>query len=174
MEDATRAAQVAWAAGLFEGEGCVSSSRHPSGKWCVQARLGMTDEDPVRRFAGIMGVGRVRGPIQSKRPNEKPVYEWYVKNAPGVLAVITLLSPWLGQRRSARAAEVAKIAETIAPSQADRTACPRGHRYEGENLRLDVNAAGVVRRVCRTCDNARARQRQRLRKGIPPERWRVA
>lgn len=38
------------------------------------------------------------------------------------------------------------------------THCPRGHALSGENLRIAGKAA---RRFCRTCDNTRARERQR-------------
>jgi len=42
--------EIAWAAGLFEGEGTLNVYRRSSGKLQVQVRLGMTDRDVVERF----------------------------------------------------------------------------------------------------------------------------
>lgn len=41
--------EIAWAAGLFEGEGCFNAYIRKSGKIQVQARLTMTDQDVVER-----------------------------------------------------------------------------------------------------------------------------
>jgi hypothetical protein len=46
--------EIAWAAGLFEGEGTITSSR---GR--LVARLNNTDEEVVRHFAMIIGLGEV-------------------------------------------------------------------------------------------------------------------
>jgi len=134
----------------------------------------MTDEDVVRRFVAIMGVGEVHGPRRYKnRPDWKPLYEWYVLNAPEVLQVINLLLPWLGTRRSAKAVEVAKIAATIGPHHGLRTHCRRGHPYEGENLVQELRRDGGTARRCKRCRQEQERNRARRRLGIPPERWRV-
>lgn len=155
--------ETGWAAGLFEGEGCLNAYQRAGGKWQVQARLAMTDQDVVRRFAEVMGVGSLRGPICSERDNHKPMYEWYVQSAPGVLRVISLLLPMLGTRRRTRAIEVAQVAMSIAPHNGDRTHCPSGHAYAGRNLVIEQRGERTVRR-CRTCDNRRSRERQRRRR----------
>lgn len=51
--------EIAWAAGLFEGEGCMTRS----GSQKVM-RLVSTDEDTVRRFWEIVAVGKVYGPYE--------------------------------------------------------------------------------------------------------------
>lgn len=165
----TEREQFAWAAGLFEGEGCFNAFRRRS-KWGVQVRLAMTDEDVVRRFAAIMGVGPVRAPRQ-QRPDWKPIFEWYVQDASDVVAVIERLLPWLGDRRRAKALEVAQVAASIGPRNAERTHCPNGHPYAGDNLLIE-RPDGTGRR-CRTCRNEQSRQRARERLGITPDRWRV-
>ena len=66
--------ELAWAAGLFEGEGSISAS---SGR--LDVRVKMTDEPVVRRFAEVMDCGTVYGPYNyeyrdgSKR---KPHWVW--------------------------------------------------------------------------------------------------
>ena len=93
--------QVAWAAGLFEGEGCFTiSARYP------RVKLNSTDEDVLRRFHDTVGVGQVRVDDSLRGRGYKRQWEWYVGNREGVKVVIDLLWPWLGQRRRARAAQL--------------------------------------------------------------------
>ena len=52
---------------------------------------------------------------------------------------------------------------------ARKTHCPKGHAYAGSNLKMYKGF-----RMCATCKKVQARETYRLRRGIPPERWRVA
>jgi hypothetical protein len=90
--------EIAWAAGLFEGEGCFTCRRR-EGLWpafvcCLQ----MTDEDVVRRFAAVVGHGSVYERID-RRPPRRPTYAWSVTGQTAE-AVAELLMPHLGARRS--------------------------------------------------------------------------
>ena len=49
-------------------------------------------------------------------------------------------------------------------SNGNKVACPQGHSYSGDTLRLYIDKNGVKHRNCRTCDNAAA-DRQRKRRG---------
>ena len=95
----TPAEEVAWAAGLFEGEGCLTVT---DGQPVM--RLTSTDEDSPHRFYEIVGAGKVYGPY-NQGPPRKPNWVW-VAYAIDALLTIQLLSPWLGNRRRARAAEL--------------------------------------------------------------------
>ena len=53
-------AQIAWAAGLFEGEGTIVDSAGP-----VQLRVKMTDLDVPERLLDVFGVGEISGPYES-------------------------------------------------------------------------------------------------------------
>jgi len=92
---------LAWAAGLFEGEGSWSL-RHQA---YPSARLAMTDEDVVRRFAATLELlgGRVHGPY---RGTNKPYWVWQLSGFERVQALYAMLWPWLGNRRRSRGAEV--------------------------------------------------------------------
>ena len=158
---------VAWAAGLFEGEGCFNAYRRQS-KWGVQVRLAMADRDVVERFAQIVGVGGVHPVSRAKQEHWKPLFEWYIQSGPGVIRVIDMLSPWFGTRRSERAREVRAVATTIQPQGSLRTHCPKGHPYQGDNLVLEDG-----RRRCKTCRNEQSRNRARARLGITPDRYRI-
>ncbi len=96
---------LAWAAGLFEGEGCFSP-RRPNGKQSMHlyAAIASTDEDVVLRFAEIVGVGNVVK-LRKRLPHHKDAWRWSV-NGDTVERVYDLLSPWLGKRRKARYAEL--------------------------------------------------------------------
>ena len=92
--------EVAWAAGLFEGEGTFTTDNRGTS---VRACLHMTDQDVVERFAAIVG-GKVLGPY-GPYGHSAPRWQWeaYGENA---LRLMDLFEPYLGQRRLARCAEL--------------------------------------------------------------------
>lgn len=102
---------LAWAAGLFEGEGCISHY-HPLGHDYIQSSLQMNDEDRVRLFhEAIGGLGAVyhEAPKLDKVPPRRhDTWRWASGKFEHVQAVIAMLWPWLGPRRRARAAELLK------------------------------------------------------------------
>lgn len=108
----TRAEALAWAAGLFEGEGSISPHKAqnvPHGKrWTyVRLAIGTTDEDVLLRFFEIAQCGSLCGPYQYIE-GRKPHWQWSVT---GVKAdrLLDELLPFLGERRQARAAEVRSL-----------------------------------------------------------------
>jgi hypothetical protein len=102
--------QIAWAAGLFEGEGSMTES---GGR--LDIRVKMTDEDVVRRFADVMECGKVYGPYKydyrdgSKR---KPHWVW-VALSYEAFEVLELLWPWLCTRRRAQALALVPIESVL-------------------------------------------------------------
>lgn len=109
---------IAWAAGLFEGEGCFSYSsngRRPSKEnpeqrnYIARATLSMTDEDVVRKFHAVLGFGRTNP--KYKRPGKwKPVWTWCAAGHEKVQATIALFWEHLGERRKKKAREVLESA----------------------------------------------------------------
>lgn len=102
---------IAWAAGLFEGEGSFSwhkiKTRKDSLK--IAAVLSMTDKDVVEKFCRIVGFGRVKGPYQPQPIGRKERWVWEVQNFSEVLKTIDLFLPFLGERRTEKALEMKKI-----------------------------------------------------------------
>jgi hypothetical protein len=89
---------IAWAAGLFEGEGCFTASRNSSGRYpAFVCCLGMTDEDVVLRFAAVVGCGTVRE-HGDRRSNRKTRFDWSVSGL-AAYEVAEMLLPYLGHRR---------------------------------------------------------------------------
>jgi hypothetical protein len=95
--------EIAWAAGLLEGEGCIS---HANGRLFVQ--LKNTDLWVVERFAEIVDVGTVYGPYRADGSKDahlyrrKPFWVWVGYQEDGEV-VIAALWPWLSERRRERA-----------------------------------------------------------------------
>ena len=83
----------AWAAGLFEGEGSISSSAAQR----PRLQLKMTNEESVRRFASAMGVGKVYGPYgpYPSDLSKVAVWMWVAASQDDVLAAADLLRPFL-------------------------------------------------------------------------------
>ncbi len=76
--------EIAWAAGLFEGEGCITKNGNSPA-----LRLNSTDEETVIRFQRIIGAGAVYGPYQynSRDGSErKPASIWVFLDAPSSMS----------------------------------------------------------------------------------------
>lgn len=116
-------AEIAWAAGLFEGEGCVSVFPTGSGRSGVHLILQSTDHDVLERFQEVVGVGTiymVNSDRPSRKPSNKQVWRWCVSRAPDSLAVLLAFRPWLGARRGARADEAIEVARSIRPRRSSK------------------------------------------------------
>lgn len=96
---------VAWAAGLFEGEGNISG--YAKARRGFRLALWMTDADVVKRFSDIVQVGSFGGPYNyPSAPNSKPLYRWRTGSFEHGQYVLAMLWPYLGIRRKQRAREV--------------------------------------------------------------------
>lgn len=158
---------IAWAAGLFEGEGCVRYWRTGARQWGTpQMSIGMTDLDVLQSFHRIVGVGTLNGPYRKNggpNKNYKPQWVWTARNFENVQALIAAFWPWLQSRRRQRAVQVLQQARAAPLPSSRRVVCPQGHLLSGENLY--INCRG--QRVCRECNRGlqakyRAKNRVRL------------
>lgn len=98
--------EIAWAVGLFEGEGCISEvhrNRDPECRYrTVTLKLGSTDKDVVERFAAIVGVGGIQPKVR-RLPSYKDQWIWQCTKRDDVRSLIALFRPLLGSRRRAKA-----------------------------------------------------------------------
>lgn len=103
--------ELAWLAGLLEGEGCFYLDASPSrlrrgARPAIGVTLQMTDEDVVRRAAHLMDSPSV---YMEKRktaaPNHLPSYRTGVYGAKAEWLMYILL-PFMGNRRSERIREL--------------------------------------------------------------------
>ena len=141
---------MAWAAGLFEGEGCIHVARDKYG----QLSMSSTDRDVLERFCAVVGVGAIYQRAQQK-PHHKPAWQWGTGRLSDVQHVLGLLRPWLGVRRGAKADDVLALPALIG-RKPDH--CNAGHPLVGPGADVYVNAKGW--RQCKICrreyDKARA------------------
>ena len=145
--------ELAWAGGLFEGEGSISDARN-----CPVIAVDMTDEDTVRRFYEIIGFGNVNGPYLSKtRTNRKPHWTWRVSGLHRVQAVIAALWPWLGKRRKQQVRAVIAKSLFVGIRGENKRKCNKGHSF---HPKLDP----LGYRYCATCRNIKRKEKRRLAK----------
>jgi hypothetical protein len=91
---------IAWAAGLFEGEGCcyLRKRNDRQGRY-VRMEVAMTDRDVIERFAQAVGFGKVDGPWGPYGRGTLPVFRWTVAGFERVQAAAAMVWPWLSPRR---------------------------------------------------------------------------
>ena len=84
---------IAWAAGLFEGEGSFSPRQN---KICLTS----TDRDVAARFMEVIGCGSLRARIPTAQQlGKKTQYTWTVSRQEHTQAILAAFWPWLGERR---------------------------------------------------------------------------
>lgn len=104
--------EIAYAAGLFEGEGTTVVTRwyYPKGKTRqlrktpqIKLRVGMTDLAPLHRLQLAFG-GGIYGPYGHKKKRKdggdlKIYWLWNLDSPPAVKAALTAMEPFLSPRR---------------------------------------------------------------------------
>jgi hypothetical protein len=99
------AESIAWAAGLFEGEGSVV---YTPKNMSMGLQMKLTDRDILQRFAdAVDSKCRIYGPYAHKDAHSLgslPVYHWRMTGIFDVQRVLRLFWPYLGERRRAQAA----------------------------------------------------------------------
>lgn len=96
--------EIAWAAGLFEGEGAICQDKNGR----VRLSLKMTDQDCVYQFCDIVG-GKVYGPYHYEAKDgypRSPFWQWHSDKGANPRTIIHMFWPWLQTRRRARALAV--------------------------------------------------------------------
>lgn len=172
--DMQRELDLAWAAGIFEGEGCFVHIKHPHKNRQQRRYLGMTvtmtDHDVLKRFVDIVGIGSMRGPLKKEKPHFKDSFRWCTS---GHQALSLCSDPrfvrFLGKRRRARLYEIltdVRSQPPLLPRMEKITHCFSGHEYTEANTRWVkrkkcINGLG---RKCMTCyENDRSERNRKAR-----------
>lgn len=102
---------LAWVAGLLEGEGCFSSCNTGSGGHYgkkrysyPQIQVTMVDLDVLERLLEIVGIGSITGPHRVRSEHHNPTWGWKVTGAKAA-KLMELIKPHMGLRRTARIEE---------------------------------------------------------------------
>ena len=119
----TTDADIAWAAGLFEGEGSFHLSK-PTGprrkvvREYARLSLGSTDEDVVQKFQAIVGVGAIHKAKNLTRGG-KEFWHWMKGSREDVEHVADLFMPYLGIRRLAGLGEILETGHKVPECKCD-------------------------------------------------------
>jgi len=105
-------AQVAWLAGILEGEGSFLVRRNGSGV----IQVAMTDRDIIDRLVEVTGAGRIHSRTPAK-PHHRPAWVWHVRRHTHVVHIVTAVLPWLGERRTIAANKVLEALASRPPSR---------------------------------------------------------
>lgn len=124
----------AWAAGFWDGEGCVSLtyrsygySTNPIPRIVVQ--VAQVDRRVLDKFQKIMGYGNILGPYKPKTKNSNPYYVWRVEGNTHLQEIFDILGPYLSEAKTEqmqRALDARKHWEETAT-------CAEGHRLSKSN-----------------------------------------
>lgn len=97
--------QIAWFAGLFEGEGTLYKridnrpGRH-STTWHLS--LAMSDDDIIQHIQSIFGGNTYCANLTKKKPTYKTMFQWSVGKTDLIFKIVSAIYPYMGQRRAAK------------------------------------------------------------------------
>ena len=108
---------IAWAAGLFEGEGTFEIQKNS--RTSCRAGISSTDLDVLERFHRIVGVGSIRLHKKANyHTSVKTAWYWRTRNREECITIILLFAPFLGKRRRAVADRCLEIMTREIPTRA--------------------------------------------------------
>jgi len=146
--------QIAWIAGIIEGEGCIWVGWQRNWHRTL-VHVGMTDHDVIERLQKWSGFGSISA--YKKRKRRKQIWVWSVQKQEEVWKLLKAITPFLGKRRSMKANDaMALLQEKMSDGGLGRgrfhrskTECRNGHPYDKKNTYMDSRGA----RKCRICKN---------------------
>ena len=103
--------ELAWAAGFFDGEGCVCCGTRQGKYKCIRLMVGQIDTRALWRMCTALGsIGTIReGKRRKPSPLQKHIVWYYwVDGFEGVQAVVAMLWPWLGPVKRQQASNALK------------------------------------------------------------------
>ncbi len=130
------AEEIAWAAGLFDGEGSITHTDRD-----LQALLKNTDLELVTRFDAIVGRGRVYGPYEHSGRDgfvRTPYWMW-IAHGDAAHEAVEVLAPWL----SRRPLEQRDSMESTRHTQTKHVKTPMGRTVRIEQIRKRENARSL-------------------------------
>jgi hypothetical protein len=138
-------ADLAWAAGLFEGEGSFGMRSNGT----VLVSVASTDKDVIDRFRSVVGAGRLSSQAPGRNHRNKRLWRLDISQVDDVLRITRLLYPWLGNRRRSRADEAAAAIRTRIDAATVQRVCPNC----GESFRPPFTPNAARTKYCsRQCE----------------------
>lgn len=167
---------LAWAAGLFDGDGSTCLAKHRSHRGHRTADVAITqasmagEPEVLARFRDVVGVGRIYGPYASG-VSHAPVYRYKAQRLADVEHVIRATWPWLGSIKRVQAMSVIALVRSQAQLPRGNSAwghhkthCVNGHEYATARVRAFRSRAGGSEKrpssYCLTCLREHARRKR--------------
>lgn len=97
--------EIAWAAGLFEGEGCFTAQKSYGGRKQARCILAMIDSETVYRFHEIVEVGTICT-LKREKYGQRDLTQWAACGTEKFKYIFEMFKPYLSARRTARANEI--------------------------------------------------------------------
>jgi hypothetical protein len=145
-------ADIAWLAGLFEGEGNLSIAKNGGTRLTIR----MCDRDIIDKVNELYPCPTIQvvvpNPARHNYNQPRTQYAWRISDPAKVREFINLVLPWLGERRTAKALEVLHHLDTRPGTggfHRAKTHCKQGHPYSPENTYVNPNRP--TERHCKTC-----------------------
>jgi hypothetical protein len=166
----SRDLEVAYLAGIFDGEGTVGKYRNPGRtQYHPRARIEMADREPLALAQRLFGGGLA---LRRKAPPRQDMWCWVLNGWDAVEGLYAEIGPWLCPRR--RAQFEAALADAppenrrgqwgwVRRRDKDAAHCQHGHPWSDENTRWSSDSRGYSYRVCRTCRRESTRRRRDAR-----------
>lgn len=114
------AEDIAWAAGFFDGEGCITIGREA--RHTVRIKVKQVEREPLDRFHRIVGAGTVHGPYRHDhgpyRKNCRPIHQFHMGKRADVVRTLNLLLPHLCSAKAERAREALAWIEDLEAKKA--------------------------------------------------------
>lgn len=148
--------ELAWAAGLFDGEGHVGSRTEGRGRHAHVALIDISQNDRrvLDRFRDAVGHGKVYGPYR-QREGRNPQFHYAAYRFEKVQAIMAMLWEFLAPvKRAQAAAALSRVIGSYRTSLGkpkDRAMCKRGHPFDEKNTNWYTTKLGYRGRRCRAC-----------------------
>jgi hypothetical protein len=145
---------IAWAAGLYEGEGSLTKRKTDKGAFIS---LNMTDKDVVEKIYNVTGVGSFFSIPSAEKGNRKPQWRWQVGKWEDVVDLLRLFLPYLGERRKKKVLQILSAEPPY--RKGSKTHCNQGHKFTEENT---YKYKGYI--SCKICRRERAKKSLRKKR----------
>lgn len=127
---------VIYAAGLFDGEGCITTGKNGDHIHIVLT-VKMTDESIVHLFYEKFG-GCFYSIPENRLTNRKALFQWMLKVSDSVLGVLDLMLPYLRVKR-----EQAELAVSFLRLGGKRSVYAKGERVRIRSELMRLNHQGL-------------------------------
>ena len=93
---------IAWMAGLFEGEGSIQNIVVGDyGRTYLRAKIDLTDLDILQRCQDKFG-GKIYGPFKKAEVHHKDAWGWNLMKTQDVIEFCEMILPYMGVRRTSQ------------------------------------------------------------------------